>query len=370
MKPLNYATWIAYNAAVFVVIELLDAPLRAGGNTVTFACMIIIKLLAATAIAYCCIAFCNKTIWRMGYLPLAFYTVLFCDALADAGVFIMLSSNIEVDGKSIVLISLAFLILYLTYGTLNSQIICPRRHKYTSEKLEGTYKFVFISDLHYGSAQSERTVNNALRKIKNLEPDFLILGGDITDERTSSEDMKRIFDMIGSLGLDVFFVYGNHDLQRHGHYLKGATFSPEELEEAITSNGIKILRDEAIQWADDLVILGREDSEEKERRLKVDQLPKKSDKAYTICIDHSPYLEDDILATGADLQLSGHTHAGQIFPLRYVYRLGVRNIYGEYKLGETILYVSSGMSGWYFPFRTEANCNYEVITLSPKVKER
>lgn len=370
MKPLNYVKWIACNAVVFAAIQFLDAPLRAGGNTTTFACMIIIKILAAIAIAYCCIAFCNKTIWRMGYPPLTLYTVLFCDALADIGAFIMLLSKVEVEGKSIVLISLVFLILYLTYGTLNSQIISPRRHVYTSEKLKKTYKFVFMSDLHYGSAQTERAVNNALMKIKDLKPDFLILGGDITDERTSSEDMKKIYKMIGSLGLDVFFVYGNHDLQKCGNYLKGATFSPEELEEAITSNGIKVLRDEVVQWSDDLVILGREDGDAKERRLKVDQLPERPDKAYTICIDHTPYIEDDILATGADLQLSGHTHAGQVFPLRYVYKLGVRNIYGEYKRGDTILYVSPGISGWYFPFRTEANCNYEVITLSPKTKRR
>ncbi len=366
MKSINYAKWIACNAVVFAAIELLDAPLRAGGNTTTFALMFVVKFLAATAIAYCCMAFCNKTIWRLGYLPLALYTVLFCDAFADLGALITIASKIKVENKSIILISLVFLILYLLYGTLNSQIISPRKHKYTSEKLKKTYKFVFISDLHYGSAQTEKTVDNALRKVKDLNPDFMILGGDITDERTSAEDMKRIYEMIGSLGLDVFFVYGNHDLQSHGHYLSGPTFTPEELEEAITGNGIKILRDEMVQWADDLVILGREDGEDKERRLKVDQLPERPDKAFTICIDHTPYLEDDILATGADLQLSGHTHAGQLFPLRYVYKLGVRNIYGEYRRGDTILYVSPGISGWYFPFRTEANCNYEVITLSPK----
>jgi predicted MPP superfamily phosphohydrolase len=194
----------------------------------------------------------------------------------------------------------------------------------------------------------------------------VILGGDITDERTSAEDMKRIYEMIGSLGLDVFFVYGNHDLQSHGHYLSGPTFTPEELEEAITGNGIKILRDEMVQWADDLVILGREDGEDREKRMKVDELPERPGDAYVICADHTPYIEDDILATGADLQLSGHTHAGQLFPLKYVYKLGVRNIYGEYKRGDTTLYVSPGISGWYFPFRTQAYCNYEVIKLSPE----
>ena len=71
-------------------------------------------------------------------------------------------------------------------------------------------------------------------------------------------------------------------------------------------------------------------------------------------------------AVTAVLQLSGHTHAGQFFPLQYVYRLGVDNIYGKYRRGDTDVYVTSGIAGWYFPFRTVARCNYEVITLEPQ----
>ena len=366
MKPLNYIEWIACNAVLFVAVELMDAPLRAGGNTTAFALMFVIKFLVAIAVAFCCMAFCIKPIWRLGYLPLALYIVLFCDAFADLGAFITMKSTVEVEPKRVALISLVFLILYLTYGTLNSQIISPKKHRYTSNKLKNKYKFVFLSDLHYGSAQAEGTVSKALKKIKEMQPDFVILGGDITDERTSAEEMKRLYEMIGSLGLDVFFIYGNHDLQKHGNYLRGTTYSPEEHEETLARNGIKILRDEAVQWADDLVILGREDCEERDRRSKPGELPERPEDAYVICIDHSPYLKDDILATGADLQLSGHTHAGQVFPLQYVYRLASRYINGEYRCGDTTLYVSPGISGWYFPFRTQANCNYEVITLSPE----
>ncbi len=70
---------------------------------------------------------------------------------------------------------------------------------------------------------------------------------------------------------------------------------------------------------------------------------------------------------GADLQLSGHTHAGQLFPLKTIYKPAVKYVYGKYTVSSSpynkYLYVSSGFSGWVLPFRNEEHCNYEVINL-------
>ena len=85
--------------------------------------------------------------------------------------------------------------------------------------------------------------------------------------------------------------------------------------------------------------------------------------AYVLMVDHAPYVTQDIIDSGADLQLSGHAHAGQLFPLQGVYRLAGYDAYGFFRHGDTDLYVSAGASGWSFPFRTEAGCHYEVITL-------
>ena len=67
----------------------------------------------------------------------------------------------------------------------------------------------------------------------------------------------------------------------------------------------------------------------------------------------------------ADLQLSGHTHAGQFFPLRFLYALAGLNVCGEYHFNDTAVFVSPGIAGWYFPFHNEAICSYEVIRLIP-----
>lgn len=87
---------------------------------------------------------------------------------------------------------------------------------------------------------------------------------------------------------------------------------------------------------------------------------------YVITVDHSPLQFDENAAINADLQLSGHIHAAQLFPLRLLYLIALDEVYGDYRFDETTdIYVSSGMSGWGFPLRSEAACNYEVIELIP-----
>ena len=362
-----YVKWLGWVAAVFIVLEILQLPLRKKNKKVIFCLMFVIKLMAAIVLAYCSMAFNSKFFWNLGYLPAAFYAVLLCDAVADlAGFAILLIGKKGAKATTVMLISLIITAAFISYGTINMKTITPKEHTYTSDKIKHDHRIVFLADLHYVSAQSAETVEKALSEIRDLKPDFILLGGDITDERTTAEEMHRIYEQLGDLGAPTFFFYGNHDRQSHGDYIGGAKYTEEELKKTIEGNGIRILKDEVETWEDDLLILGRENDEAGPDRARVSELPKLPEDRFVICVDHSPYLEDDIKATGADLQLSGHTHAGQFFPLRNVYRLGVNNIYGDYKIGNTDLYVSSGITGWYFPFRTEAHCNYEVIDLLAK----
>ena len=133
----------------------------------------------------------------------------------------------------------------------------------------------------------------------------------------------------------------------------------------VTDQEITVLRDEWVSVADDLVIFGREDAAGDSRKPLSD-IADRPEGAFVLSVDHSPYETKDIIESGADLQLSGHTHAGQLFPLRMVYDLAGYDAYGFYRHGNTNLYVSAGVSGWCFPLRTEAGCHYEVLTLQPE----
>ncbi len=177
--------------------------------------------------------------------------------------------------------------------------------------------------------------------------------------------MEELFSMIGGMGLDTYYIYGNHDQQDCASLLGGHTYTKEELDHAITSNGITILYNDVVKLEEDLTVIGIDDASHKDTRLAVDMLPESDSDTYRIFLDHSPYQTEDTKKLGADLQLSGHTHAGQFFPLRLIYQFAVPAIDGDYQIGDTIVHVSAGFGGWYFPFRTEAQCEYSVITLSP-----
>ena len=354
--------WFILTAAVYGALFAAWIPLRKKDKRWISIAGIVLEILLAVVCAYLDIASAMLLPRLIQCFLGMLYTALFADAATEL-VFLIIRLIKKNGVKMLVrfIAGMAVTLAFLAYMVVNSQVVTPKIHTYTSDKLERDHKIVYISDLHYGNTQTKETVEKALDDIKNEEPELLLLGGDITDEFTSKEDMEYIYEQIGSLGIPTYFTYGNHDRQNHSADVGGRTYSDSELENAITSNGIRILCDEYVEL-DDIVILGREDYD-CDKRIDVEELEARPNGKYVINLDHSPYQYDDIAATGADLQLSGHVHAAQLFPLSFIYSLAVDNIYGDYRSENIDIYVSSGISGWCFPLRSEAHCNYEVINL-------
>lgn len=363
----RYVLWVALTVAAYGLLTLLQRPLRGKGRAGPALAALAGKVLLAAALALLLIAHAGPVAWRLSLFLGALYVALLGDGAGDLLLFLTGQGPHRPEQKRKKrAIGLFLTLVLLLYGTMNMQTIIPREHTWVSDKLDNEYTVVFLSDLHFGSAQSVSVVEKALAEIDRLDPDFLLLGGDITDEHTTKAEMEWLYQRIGALDIPTYFIYGNHDRQDRGAYLGGAVYTPAELAAAIEDNGLTILRDEFVQAAVDLVLLGREDFSAGKDRLPVEALPPRPDGAFVLSVDHSPFQRDDILATGADLQLSGHTHAGQLFPLRALYSFTVKVPYGEYRVGETDLYVSAGIAGWYLPLRTEARCSYEVIRLIPR----
>ena len=82
-----------------------------------------------------------------------------------------------------------------------------------------------------------------------------------------------------------------------------------------------------------------------------------------ILADHQPVQIEENVRQGVDLQLSGHTHAGQFFPIGYMNTLFGTYNYGMFEIEESQAIVSSGMGGWGFPFRTQGICEYVEVCL-------
>lgn len=365
MTFLLFVLWVSECMGLSAILFLIQRPIRRRAGIIARVAVLLLKILLLVVTAFLSISIISKITWNVGYLLGAVYVALGGDILAELICIPVVlirknKNNMRLQTVIVFLMSLAFMI----YGTVNMETIRAKELTYKSDKLKTQHTFVFFSDLHYGSAQTPKVVEKAIEKIKSYNPEFILLGGDITDEHTTNEEMKEIYRLLGSTGIPVYYVYGNHDRQMSADLIGGAAYTPQELESTITSNGITILQDGWTQVADDLVLFGREDISEP-TRLPLEDLPAMPRNAFVLTVDHSPYQYGDIANLGADFQLSGHTHAGQFFPLQIIYNMLNLNAYGFYRHGNTDVYVSSGISGWLFPFRTEEACHFEVITLLP-----
>lgn len=208
----------------------------------------------------------------------------------------------------------------------------------TTEKNINPTKICFIADVHYPNAnnpQRLKAITNTLMKVK---PDFYLLGGDFVDESTSTKDMNILFKQLRRLTkiAPVYFVYGNHENK--------IKFSRTKLNQAITANNITILNDQEIQLSN-ITLVGRKDYTNPNRKKTKDY--HLTNKTYNIVLDHQPQGTKENIKNNVDLQLSGHTHNGQMFPLSYLYHLQP-DFAGNYKKETFRNYtkiISSGLVG-------------------------
>ncbi len=260
-------------------------------------------------------------------------------------------------------VSILITVITFVNGYINMNSVVKTEYQISSYKLANEYNIVFLSDIHYPTVQRESVLDEKINEINSQSPDIIILGGDIVDEGTTKEKMQEAFAKLGRLKskYGIYFVYGNHDRQR---YSESAHYSEEELEDAIENNGIIILTEESVKINDDLLIIGREDLGSKSDRIRCEELISDDDKLrFILVVDHQQTDFDASRAAGADLQISGHTHSGQIFPLGLIKPFFKGRVYGEYNEGSMKLLVSSGFAGWGFPIRTQENSEYISIII-------
>ena len=254
----------------------------------------------------------------------------------------------------------------LIYGVINMGRVHQTTYSLTTDKpirQEG-YRVAFLSDLHYPTVQDPALLPDYVNQINALQSDIIVLGGDIVEEGTSKEAMQEVFAQLGRLEapLGVYFIYGNHD--RHMVPIAGA-YSREELAAAIEGSGIRILEDESLLLNGEIFLIGRADAAGE--RSGIHALAQNApENAYIISLDHQPGDTKASHTAGVDLILSGHTHAGQIFPAGYVIALFGGMPYGRYQMGDCVSIVSSGFAGWGFPIRTQGVCEYVIVDISPK----
>ncbi|MHB8931807.1 MAG: metallophosphoesterase [Melioribacteraceae bacterium] len=277
-----------------------------------------------------------------------------------------ITANIEKTKRITALVVFVFVIITIAGGYINTRTINTRTYKFKINKYAGelsSLNIVMASDLHLGTILGKSFLNNLVDKINALKPDIILLAGDIVDEDLNpviknnvGEELVRLKSKFG-----VFAITGNHE------YIGGV----EAAVKYLTAHGITELRDTSVKIDDSFYVVGREDRSLKQfsgrQRKSLSELLTGIDKSFPIIMmDHQPFGLNEASENGIDLQLSGHTHNGQLWPINYIIEKIYDLAWGYEVRGDTHYYVSCGVGGWGPPIRTGSRP--EIVNLKIKFK--
>lgn len=247
-------------------------------------------------------------------------------------------------GAKIVYVTVIVLIIT---GSVNAWIRPVREISIRSGKVTRPVSIVFVSDIHLGILINRNDAEKLVRKINRLHGDLVIIGGDIFDgdlysvyAQNSAEPLSKI-----SAPLGVVAVTGNHD---YFGDIKAAV-------SLMRQNGIRVLMDECA-IVGDFRIIGRVDSHGAEmagiERKTLNGILSGCSGSYPlIVVDHEPVSISESVAQGAFLHLSGHTHAGQMWPVSIITSRLFELDRGYRVIDNTHCVVSSGYGTWGPPVR-------------------
>jgi predicted MPP superfamily phosphohydrolase len=252
--------------------------------------------------------------------------------------------------------------LIMLYGYLSMVNIKETNYIIHTEKAmrEQGYRIAFIADLHFGTTMDEDKLKEYCIQIEEKKPDLVVLVGDIFDKNTTYTEMENAAKLLGNIrsNYGTIYVYGNHD--------KGRNFSGEEIENKLESSGIRVLEDDIYNIDEDFTVIGRKDrgySAGNLRKTSAELIKNINTENFLLLLDHQPRDFQQNSSTGIDLQLSGHTHAGQLWPEGLVNEItGIGELnYGYEKLDKFQVIVTSGMAGYGYPVRTGSFSEYVII---------
>jgi len=230
-------------------------------------------------------------------------------------------------------------ILGTVYGIWEARRVNVRKVEISSQKIgdrKKALRLVQISDLHLGDSSTLRRTRKMVDAINRLEPDLIVSTGDLFDGFLSQ--MGPYVAVLNELKapLGKFAVSGNHEVYA----------GLEEAVELTRQVGFCVLRDEAIEASEGLRVVGVEDPAAPNRKSEAEAMGDGGERVFTLLLKHRPEVDKSSLGK-FDLQLSGHTHGGQIFPFHYLTKLRYSVRPGLTDLGDSrFLYLSRGTGTW------------------------
>jgi predicted MPP superfamily phosphohydrolase len=246
---------------------------------------------------------------------------------------------------------------YREAGDIRIETLRIESNKISKET--GKITIAQISDVHLGIIIGEKQLNKIAGLIKKANPDILVSTGDLVDG-----DIDKINGLVDLLK-DIEPPYGKYAVMGNHEFYAGINNSLDFHKKT----GFKVLRGEGFAVRDMVNIAGVDDqagsyfqSRNVPEKVFLSGLPHH---LFTVLLKHRPVIDKDALGL-FDLQLSGHTHKGQMYPFRYLTKLAFPLYTGYHELSKnTHLYVSRGSGTWGPPMRFLAPPEVAIIELVP-----
>ncbi len=244
------------------------------------------------------------------------------------------------------LIIAAVLTLFATYNAFKMPLI--KQIEIASTKIKQPLLIAQISDTHLGKNITPERLKKVIDAINSAKPDLIVFTGDIFEE---TKNMQPYIDLIKNLNAPCgkYVISGNHE------YYGGLVQNRELFKQADLID----LDNKTIETCG-IILNGVSDRPDQQFLANL-----KPQEKFTILLQHQPNNFKE-LAPKIDLMLSGHTHAGQIWPFNYLVALRYKYISGLYKYGESNLYVNQGTFYWGPSMRLFTNNEITLIELNEK----
>jgi len=268
-------------------------------------------------------------------------------------------------GKTAILLVYSVAAIILITGYLNAKIPIIRKQSVQLNKPVpgGIQNVVLVSDIHLGMMISNGKLNRLVELVNQQNTDLVLLAGDVFDEDLGPVIQNNMGDLLKNLRAKhgVYAILGNHE------FFGNADAAQKYLE----NHNITVLRDSTVTLQNGITIVGREDITGQRMngkpRKSIEKLLAGVDTEKPVfMLDHQPYKLADVATHNIDLQVSGHTHHGQMWPFNYITGAMFEISRGYGKINDTHFYVSSGFGTWGPPIRTNSRSEIIVLEITGK----
>lgn len=290
------------------------------------------------------------------YWLAALYYFLLLWLVADLGIFLVRRLGLLTVAAhrplTVGIAAVVLVVVLLAYGSWNARNPQVTPYEVTIAKPAGDLaelRVVMVSDIHLGPIIGNERLEGLVAAINGRHPDLVLLPGDVIDENVSYFVEMKMAEPFRDLKprFGVWAVFGNHE------YISGKA---EEVTDRLREAGIMVLRDEYVKVGESFYIVGRDDRRRAQfggrARQELAAVMAGVDRRLPILLmDHQPYSLDEAAGQGVDLQVSGHTHVGQMFPNNFVTGRMFEVDWGYLRKGAYQIIVSSGFGTWGPPIR-------------------